>query len=133
MTQKARNGTLTPRQEAAALSLAKGGSRETAAVESGAGVRTVKTWLLLSAFTERIHELRREMTAQALGRLVDNLASAADTLGYLSRKAKSEMVRVIAAAKLFELAAKVHEATVMEERVRALEERQQTPLKVKRG
>jgi hypothetical protein len=32
------------------------------------------------------------MTARALGRLVDSMASAADTLGYLSRKGKSEMV-----------------------------------------
>jgi hypothetical protein len=119
--------------EAAALALAKGSSREMAAAESGAKVRTVKSWFLLAEFTERITALRREMTAQALGKLTDNLASAADTLGYLSRNAKSEMVRVIAAAKLFELAAKVHEATVMEERMRAIEERLVQPLKVKRG
>jgi hypothetical protein len=119
--------------EAAAVSLAKGSSRELAAAESGSTVRTIKSWFLLSEFTARIHALRSEMTAQALGKLTDNLSSAAYTLGYLSRKAKSEMVRVIAAAKLFELAAKVNEATVMEERIRALEERQVQPLKVKRG
>ena len=64
------------------------------------------------------------MTSQALGKLTDNLASAADTIGFLSRKARSEMVRVIAAARLFELAVKVKESTELEERIRALEERQ---------
>jgi hypothetical protein len=127
MTKAAAKCLLTPRQEAAALSLAKGGSQQLAAAESGVAARTVRSWFLLTGFTKRITQLRAEMTSQALGKLTDNLASAADTLGYLSRKAKSEMVRVIAAAKLFELAMKVKDATELEERIRALEERQQAP------
>jgi hypothetical protein len=43
------------------------------------------------------------------------------------------MVRVIAAAKLFELAAKVHESTVIEERLRTIEGQLVQPLRVKRG
>jgi hypothetical protein len=98
-----------------------------AAAESGVAARTVRSWFFLPEFKCRVSELRMEMTAQALGKLTDNLASAADTLGYLSRRAKSEMVRVIAAAKIFEVALKVKDATELEERIRALEERQQSP------
>jgi hypothetical protein len=127
MTKTARNGILTPRQDLAALSLARGASAEMAATESGAKLRTIWSWRLLPEFKARVSELRMEMTAQALGKLTDNLSSAADSLAYLSRRAKSEMVRVIAAAKIFEVALKVKDATEIEERIRALEERQQAP------
>jgi hypothetical protein len=125
MTQTAEKYRLNPRQEAAALSLAKGSSRELAAADSGAAVRTVRSWFLLPEFTKRITQLRAEMTSQALGKLTDNMLSAVDSLGYLSRNAKSEMVRVIAASKIIEMVIKVRDATELEERIAALEERQQ--------
>jgi hypothetical protein len=81
---------LTPKQEAAALALAAGDTEDVAARESGAGARTIRTWLREQpAFARRIQELRSEMTSQALGRLVESMRSAADTLGYLCRKGKA--------------------------------------------
>jgi hypothetical protein len=100
--------------------------RREAARESGAGTRTIKTWLHdQPAFARRITELRTEMTSRALGRLVDGMVSAADTLGYLCRKGKSEMVRLSAARAVLELATKMRECVELEERIAALEGRQQ--------
>jgi hypothetical protein len=119
---------LTPRQEAAALALARGCKLEKAAQESGAGQRTIKTWMAsLPAFRRRNVELRSEMTFRALGRLVDNMASASETLGYLSRKGKSETVRLGAARAVLELGQKVRESVELEERIAALEGQQIAP------
>jgi hypothetical protein len=85
-------------------------------------VRTIKTWLAaVPAFKDRIDELRGEMTARALGRLIVNMTSAADTLGYLSRMGKSEMVRLGSARAVLELGTRMRETIELEERIRALE------------
>ena len=118
------NGALSPRQEAVALGVASGLSLAAAARKAKAGVPTAKTWsATLPAFRRRVRELRAEMTSQALGRLVDGMSSAADTLGYLSRKGKSETVRLSAARAVLELANKTRENVEMEERLQALEQR----------
>ena len=120
-----RNSVLSPKQEAAALALASGCTLREAARESGAGERTIKTWMATrSGFTQRITELRAEMTSRALGRLVDGMVSAADTLGYLCRKGKSEMVRLSAARAVLELGNKLRETVELEERIAALEANQ---------
>jgi hypothetical protein len=62
------------------------------------------------------------MTSRALGRLVDAMASAAETLGHLSRKGKSEMVRLGAARAILELGPRLQETVEHEERLRALEQ-----------
>ena len=88
---------LTPKQELAAFALAGGATVAAAAKQAGAGERTVKTWRTIPAFKQRVAEYRAGLVAAALGRLTDGMASAAETLGYLSRKAKSETVRLGAA------------------------------------
>jgi hypothetical protein len=116
------SGALSPKQEAAALALAGGHPLRIAARESGAGERTIKTWTAtVPAFCRRVAELRSEMTTRALGRLADGMASAADTLGYLSRKGKSETVRLGAARAILELGNKLREAVELESRISALE------------
>ena len=127
--QTARNspqsGTLTPKQEAAALALAAGRTQEEAAHQSGAGTRTIKTWIADdSGFVQRIRDLRGEMTSRALGKLIDGMVSAADTLGYLSRKGKSEMVRLSAARSILELSVRLQETVELQERISALEANQ---------
>jgi hypothetical protein len=120
-----RNGVLTPKQEAAALALAAGRTIDEAARDSGAGGRTIRTWLHdQHAFTRRIGALRSEMTSRALGRLVEGMVSAADTLGFLCRKGKSEQVRLGAARALLELGVKLRETVELEERISALEGRE---------
>ena len=116
------NGSLTPKQEAAALALAAGRTIDEAARDSGAGGRTIRTWLrALPAFSQRIGQLRAEMTSRALGRLVDNMTSAADTLGYLCRKGNSEMVRLSAARAVLELGTRLRETIELEQRIAVLE------------
>src|SRR5690242_9533727 len=96
---------LTPKQEQAAVSLASGCTIEVAARECGAAVRTVKLWLAtVPAFKSRINQLRTEMTSQAVGRLIDSMTSAVETLSQLSRSAGSEMVKLLAATKVIEFA-----------------------------
>jgi hypothetical protein len=119
------NAVLTAKQEAAALSLAAGGTQEQASKQSGAGTRTIKTWLAtLPTFKSRIQELRAEMTSRALGRLVENMVSAADTLGYLCRKSKSETVRLNAARAVLEMSTKLRESVELEQRISELESAQ---------
>src|SRR5262245_40168611 len=116
------NSRLSPKQEAAALALACGCTIDGAAKDSGAGARTIRTWnLTVPEFKRRVDELRCEMTSQALGKLVENMKSAADTLGYLCRKGKSETVRLGAARALLELGVKIRESVELEQRLAALE------------
>lgn len=118
-------GPLPAKQESAALSLAAGMTQETAAEESGAGVRTIKTWLATRpVFRSRIRFLRAEMTNRALGRLTDQMVSAATTLGYLSVHATSESTRLSAARAVIELGTRLRETVELEERIAALESHQ---------
>ena len=118
-----KNRALSPAQEAVALGVASGLSLAASARKAKVGVPTAKTWSsTLPAFRRRVRELRAEMTSQALGRLVDGMSSAADTLGYLSRKGKSETVRLSAARAVLELANKTRENVELEERLQALEQ-----------
>jgi hypothetical protein len=120
-----RNRGLAPRQEALALALAAGCTVHAAAAEAGIGETTAKRWLREQpAIVRRVGELRAEMTSRALGRLIENMGSAADTLAYLSRKAKSETVRLGAARAVLELANKTRETVELEARIAALEQRQ---------
>lgn len=115
-------GALPPKQEAVALGLAAGQALGEAARKAGVGETTVKRWLAeCPALVRRVTEIRGEMTARALGRLIDGMTSAADTLGYLCRQGKSEMVRLGAARALLELGVKVRESVELEERLAALE------------
>ena len=101
---------LTPKQESAALSLAMGGRIAEAAETAGVKPRTVKAWLAsVPSFKRRIKELRSEMTSRCLGVLADNAVNAANTLAYLSGKAKSERLRVSASVKVIELLLRTRE------------------------
>jgi hypothetical protein len=116
------NAALNAKQESAALALASGCTQDQAARKSGAGVRTIKTWLQTQpAFVHRIRELRGELTARSLGKLVNRMSGAADTLGFLCRNGKSEMVRLSAVKAILELGAKLRESVELEERIAALE------------
>jgi hypothetical protein len=88
--------------------------------------RTVKAWhSTLPHFKVRIELLRAEMTERMLGVLCDNAASAANTLAFLSRKAKSDRARISAASKVIELLLRTRELVTLTERVAALEAQQQ--------
>ncbi len=120
----ARNGPeseLSPKQERAALAVARGLSNGEVAKRCGAGERTVKTWKTIPAFRSRVAELRQAMVAQALGRLTDGLDFASSNLRKLL-SAKSESVRLSAIRTLFEMAVKLRESAELEAEVAALRE-----------
>jgi hypothetical protein len=124
MPEMARNGPqnwLFPRQEDAAILLARGSTVAEAAAGCGAGERTVKRWLTLLRFRQRVSQLRAELTDRCLGQLVDQMASACGTLGFLARKAKSEMVRLLASKAVIETATRLRENCEFSERLAALE------------
>ena len=122
---------LSPKQEAAALALAAGSTLDEAAQKSGAGVTTIKRWLHEQPnLRRRVNELRSELTSRALGRLVDGMVSAADTLGFLCRKGKSEMVRLSAARAIIELGSRLRENVELEERIAVLEQGRQQQRKI---
>ncbi len=112
---------LSPKQERAALLLASGKSQAEAAKECGAGTRTIRTWVSQPDFSRRVSEIRFQLTNQALGMLVDGMTSAASTLGYLTRKGKSEMCRLSAARAILEMGTRLRETVELEERILALE------------
>jgi hypothetical protein len=116
---------LSPKQEAAALALAAGESVSAAARSSNAGERTIKEWTAtVPAFGRRVSELRADMTNRAIGRLVDGMSAAADTLKQLL-SAESETVRLSAARATLELGSKMREAGELEARLAALEAAQE--------
>lgn len=123
------NGLLSPRQEAVALALAGGCTHEEASERTGAGTRTIRTWTAtVPAFNRRVSELRAEMTARALGRMLDGMAFAASTLRSLL-KAKSETVRLGAARAVLELGVKLRDSVEIEARIAALEQTRATPVR----
>jgi hypothetical protein len=102
------------------LALAGGQTVRDAARAAGIGERTASRRLVDPDFRQRVGELRADMVQQALGKMADGMAEAADTLRQLLH-AKSESVRLGAARSLLELGVKLRESVELETRIAALE------------
>jgi hypothetical protein len=117
------------RDDALAVSLAGGATLRDAAAAAGIGERTATRRWADAAFRRRVAELRGEMVGQALGRLADGMAAAADVLRALlgaensDGEPRNEKTRLAAAAKLLELGVRLRESVELEERLAALEAR----------
>src|SRR5262245_32721008 len=91
------------RDDALAVSLAGGATLRDAAAAAGIGERTATRRWTDAAFRRRVAELRGEMVGQALGRLADGMAPAADVLRALlgaensDGEPRSEKTRLAAA------------------------------------
>lgn len=119
------NGELHPRQEVVAVSIATGTTMAAAARAHRVSNRQVTEWMAgCPAFVNRIREVRRELTSAAIGRGVDTLSMAFDTLRELLT-ARAETVRLGAARSIIELTVKVRETVELEERIAQLEQRTQ--------
>jgi len=115
-------GGLTARQEQAALCIATGNNYEVAGLACRVTSRTIRSWMTnVPAFKARINELRSELTAATLGRLLDNMSAAATTLVDLCQNGKQEMTRLMAAKSIVDYAVRLREHTELAERVAALE------------
>jgi hypothetical protein len=125
MNDNARNRTtLSPKQEAAALSLATGATKVEAAGSVDVAVRTIKAWMMLPPFKRRVHQLRSELTHRAIGILADNAASFALTLATVSREAPKHRDRAAAAKAGLDVLGRLNEKIALEERIAALEDQQ---------
>lgn len=125
-------GELTPKQERAALAVARGLTNAEAAKQAGCGERTLKTWKGIPAFRERVAEIRAEMTARALGRLTEGLDFAVTALRKMLT-AKSEQSRMSAIRTLFDVTLKLKEQTELEDRMAALEQQAKEAQTAHRG
>jgi hypothetical protein len=114
--------TFSATQQRAALALASGSSAAEAAAECSCCERTVRRWLLLPGFKERVQEIRGELFALAVGKLSALAGHAAATLGELL-DADIDGVRLQAARSVLEHGVKIREATDIEARLAALERR----------
>ena len=113
---------LSAKQEIAALALAGGKTQAQAAKKCGAGTRTIKTWLASKPeFSQRVQQLRTELTVRALGVLTDSTVSAARTLDELCSFGESENVRLSSARAIIELGTKLREHVEFEKRISTLE------------
>jgi hypothetical protein len=117
------NGTLRPRQESAAVLLARGSTIQEAAAGSGTCERTVKLWQTRRYFRQRVSELRGQLTDLALGKLVNSLGQASDALVALLSHPSGTVV-LGAARSIIEMTARLREQHELEMRVRALEEQE---------
>jgi hypothetical protein len=109
------------RDDALAMALASGQTIRDAARVSGVSERTVTRRLSEPVFRARVSELRSGMIAQALGRMADGMADAADKLWQLLA-AKSEAVQLGACRALLELGVKLRESVELEQRLATLEQ-----------
>ncbi len=111
---------LMPRMEIAALAISVGRSVEEAAHEAQVTPRTVVRWNTLAEFTNRIQELRSNMTERVLSKLTAGSVEASDVLRALLGSA-TEKVVLQAAVKMIELSARIKEMCELDARLSALE------------
>jgi hypothetical protein len=105
------------------LALASGQTVRDAARAAGIGERTATRRVADPDFRRRVGELRAEMIGRALGKMADGMADAADRLRQLLQ-AESEGVCLGAAKALLELSVKLRDSVEIEERLAALERRE---------
>src|SRR4051794_16178783 len=94
--------------DALALALASGKTLRDAAKCAHVSERTASRRWADPAFRRRVTKLRAEMVSQAMGRMVDWMTEAADTLRKLL-KAESDSVRLGASRTVVELGVKLRE------------------------
>ncbi len=101
--------------------LAAGKTVREAATICGVAERTIRRRMSDPAFAARVAEAQRLTSQAALGRLVESLTAAADTLAELL-KAESDSVKLGAARSIVEMTAKIKADVEFAEQLRQLRE-----------
>src|SRR6516164_4736195 len=109
--------------DAILLHLASGKTVQAAAELCRVSERTIRRRHEDPTFRQRLNTLRAEMIDRGLGKLADAVADAAQTLRNLQAEGESDAVKLSAAKAILEQAVKMCDASELEERLRALEER----------
>jgi transposase-like protein len=120
------------RQEAVLLLLAGGRTVRDAAAESGVSERTIHRWRKEAAFRERERQLRGEMLAQGLGRLVEGMTEAAGVLRALLAS-EHEQVRLAAARSVIQLGNDLRKTVETEDTIEEIGERLEVIEEQQRG
>ena len=109
------------RREAVALALASGSTVRSASVACKVAERTIRYWLSLPCFRDRVAEQRGELFSLAVGRLADLSGLATEALrGLLA--SNSETVRLGAARTVLEHAPRIREAAELAAEVERLKQ-----------
>src|SRR5262245_8894617 len=108
-------------REPTALALAAGRTIAAAAAECGVAERSIRGWLRDQRFVTRVRQLRGELYARAVGRLVDLAGRAAETLGALL-DAEAAATRLAAARAILALTPQAVQLVDVDERLAALEQ-----------
>jgi phosphopantetheinyl transferase (holo-ACP synthase) len=110
------------RKSQLARAMAKGQSVAEWSRQSGVAERTAYRWAKEAKFKAAVNSHRRRAIDRSVGRLTDNLASAADAIVNLSATAQSESVRLSAIKVMFATVVAMSKFTGLEERINELEE-----------
>ncbi|MGG8409951.1 hypothetical protein ACM614_26960 [Streptomyces sp. 12297] len=105
---------------AAILALARGGSSEDAANDSGASGRTIRRWMEDPDFQAEVRDTRTEILSTAVGQLAAGAAEAVTALRAALHDADGRN-RVQAARVLLESCLSLRESLDLEQRLAALE------------
>jgi hypothetical protein len=111
-----------------ALALARGKTVKEAARIAGMSRRTATRPLREPDLRAKVNGFRKGMVDQALGRLVESMTTAADTLKDLCKDDQPAAVRLHAARSIIDGTVKVAEFSNFEERLQALEREIKKPL-----
>jgi hypothetical protein len=124
MADKTPNEKLTSRQEKAIIALLNEPGVRKAAIAADVPERTLYSWLKLSSFQEAYAEARREAMRQATARLQQGSVAAVNVLlMMMARDATPAALRLSAAKTILELSYRASELDDLDQRLRALEER----------
>src|SRR5262245_43857268 len=110
------------RYSPAALALATGQSVNDAAAASGVDRRTLTRWQRSPVFQAKVAEYRGELVRAALGRVVNSLTSAADTLRGLMNDG-DPATQLSAAKALFAILGPLQDRVDFDARLAAVERR----------
>jgi hypothetical protein len=105
------------------LALACGAAVQSAAQKAGLSERTAYRRLADTGFQRRLRELRADMVQRTSGMLTAAAGEAVKTLLTLQKETTPAAVRLGAARAILEIGLKVRDATELEERLAALEQR----------
>jgi hypothetical protein len=107
--------------DALMTALAGGAPVRQAAERAGVSERTAFRRLADADFRQRVAARRAELAQQAVGRMVEGMADAADTLRRLLATA-GDSVKLAAAKAILELGTKLRESAEFEQRLLAVEQ-----------
>jgi hypothetical protein len=105
------------------VALACGATVQAAAQKVGLSLATVYRRLQEAGFKQRLQELRADMVQRTAGMLTAAAGEAVKTLLALQKDTTPAAVRLGAARAILEIGLKVRDATELEERLAALEQR----------